>query len=508
MSESHTIPVATNDAASKPKCLRISGIPDSWSEDDLRWCLKTLDPNLRGNDFKLSLYPACHGSGQVCTLNLSQCTEYFQQVVPYKPFFASVQGQDFSIDCDFNGLTPLNTPPKEILADIVAVTGLAGHPYGSWKNRQSQRMWLQDFLPRDLPGVRIMTFGYGSRIEANKGMSRMLDYARFFVDRLYIARSSKSVWLVAILLKTLSHFYSAGTISSHYLHWPLSGWYPNYPGVFFFGTPHQGLRTEELEEMANDLISDPDDTIDLLRKLRAGSEFLESQSDDIADILDKMKSSQTGRYERSGEEVQSVASSAAFMHLRHEVRIPVQANHTDIVKFLSNSDSTYISLVTHLRDCVQSINVTHNEEMRPKKGETGDMEDLAFKLQTFGQLEEAGNTQRQALEVRTSIPRPKHRDTANAMHTLGLTLYHRCQVEEAEKLHRQVVELRTSILGPKHPETVDAMYNLGLTLYGRGQLEETEKIQRQVLEVRTSILGLQDPDTMRAMHNLGLTLYH
>jgi hypothetical protein len=60
-------------------------------------------------------------------------------------------------------------------------------------------------------------------------------------------------------------------------------------GTFFFGTPHQGLRTEELEEMAKDLISDSSDTTDLLRKLRAGSEFLESQSEELVEILDGKK---------------------------------------------------------------------------------------------------------------------------------------------------------------------------------------------------------------------------
>ncbi|CAG8712014.1 16380_t:CDS:2, partial [Acaulospora colombiana] len=453
MSQGHTIPVetniqlATNNAAPKSKCLRISGIPDGWSVDTLRQCLQTLDPNLCDDEFKISLYPACHGSGQVGMLNLSHCTEYFKRVVPYKPFFACAQDQDLSIDCDFNGLTPLNTPPKDILADVVAVTGLAGHPYGSWKSHQSHRMWLQDFLPRDLSGVRIMTFGYDSRIEANKGTSRMLDYARFFVDQLYIARSSKSVWLIRILLMISSHFYSAGTISSYYIYWPLARWYLNYPG----------LRTEELEEMARDLIPDSEDTIDLLRKLRAGSEFLESQSEDIAEILDKMKSSQTGKYERSGEEVQAVAPFAAFVNLRHEIQIPVPANHTDIVKFLSNSDPTYISLVTHLKDCVPSSSPEHkehNEEIpvvnevtvRPKKSEP------------------------------TSLP---DTDTIVAMSNLASTLHDRGQLEEAEKVQRKVLELRIEILGPQHPDTILTMGDLATTIYGRGQLEEAEKIQRK-----------------------------
>jgi hypothetical protein len=41
--------------------------------------------------------------------------------------------------------------------------------------------------------------------------------------------------------------------------------------------------------MAKDLISDSSDTTDLLRKLRAGSEFLESQSEELVEILDGKK---------------------------------------------------------------------------------------------------------------------------------------------------------------------------------------------------------------------------
>ncbi|CAG8773967.1 5961_t:CDS:1, partial [Acaulospora colombiana] len=97
MSQSHTNPVeankqiTANNPVPKSKCLRISGVPDAWSEDTLRQCLEALDPHLCDNEFKISLYPACHGSGQVGMLNLSQCTEYFQQVVPYKPFVARAQ---------------------------------------------------------------------------------------------------------------------------------------------------------------------------------------------------------------------------------------------------------------------------------------------------------------------------------------------------------------------------------------------------------------------------------
>lgn len=33
---------------------------------------------------------------------------------------------------------------------IIAVTGLAGHAFGSWRSRGSPRMWLRDLLPKDI----------------------------------------------------------------------------------------------------------------------------------------------------------------------------------------------------------------------------------------------------------------------------------------------------------------------------------------------------------------------
>lgn len=48
----------------------------------------------------------------------------------------------------------------------MAVTGLAGHAYGSWKDKMSGKMWLEEFLPRSLGEypVRIMTFGYDTSL--------------------------------------------------------------------------------------------------------------------------------------------------------------------------------------------------------------------------------------------------------------------------------------------------------------------------------------------------------
>lgn len=78
---------------------------------------------------------------------------------------------------------------------MIAVTGLAGHAIGSWRNRETQQMWLKDFLPYDVQNIRIMSYGYDSRLVGHVGEAeiRLLDLQRHFVEQLQNARSSVPV---------------------------------------------------------------------------------------------------------------------------------------------------------------------------------------------------------------------------------------------------------------------------------------------------------------------------
>jgi hypothetical protein len=55
--------------------------------------------------------------------------------------------------------------------------------------------------------------------------------------------------------------------------------------IFFFGVPHHGMRTTELEAMVQDMSPDLESQpTKLLQQLREGSEFLESQRDELVNI--------------------------------------------------------------------------------------------------------------------------------------------------------------------------------------------------------------------------------
>ena len=98
-------------------------------------------------------------------------------------------------DQSFHGLTQLYNPTAdstEITADVVAITGLDGHAYGSWSGGNPKRMWLRDFLSKDLPKCRVMIYGYNSKL-SDPGLHTIADFGRGLREELLRARKSEQV---------------------------------------------------------------------------------------------------------------------------------------------------------------------------------------------------------------------------------------------------------------------------------------------------------------------------
>jgi len=141
--------------------------------------------------------------------------------------------------------------------------------------------------------------------------------------------------------------------------------------VFFFGAPHNGMRATELEAIVKDISSDLESQSTkrlLLQQLREGSEFLESQRDELVDIWNGRKvisyyetvNTPSGLYqsyanERNGELAEMAKKVSAQLYLPNEYRIPVPYSHTDMVKFLAPSDRTYCSVASHIEIEVEHI---------------------------------------------------------------------------------------------------------------------------------------------------------
>ncbi|KAF8538592.1 hypothetical protein BDD12DRAFT_884762 [Trichophaea hybrida] len=355
-----------------PKCFRISNVPSTWSKDDLLNSLKEIDPSLErisSNEYQLSLFPACHGSSKTAILNFETCTKYFQKLKTDDfNYQRTSDGSFLVIDSHFHDLTPLSSPEGKIVADVVAVTGLAGHAFNSWRSPDTNSMWLKDFLPKDFKNIRVMAYGYDSSLTGPKrGDARMTDYRRSLLEQLGNARVSANSRPIIFLGHSLGGIVILQTLVESKRNPHYKSILDSTYGIFLFGTPHQGLRTNELESMVD--VDSGGQRKNLMMQLKQGSEYLETQREDLISIwagfegkkllsfYETMKTLPTRMlnsedFEGDGEEVQIVERFSALTFLQSEHRVPVNTTHTGIVKFATSTDSTYQTVVTHITECI------------------------------------------------------------------------------------------------------------------------------------------------------------
>lgn len=102
--------------------------------------------------------------------------------------------QALTFDTHFHGLTALSTPQstKEAV-DCVAVCGLGGHAFGSFKEKGTSYMWLRDSLPKHLPNLRVLLYGYESGLDGSESTQNVSVIADSFVSHLRALRSPSEV---------------------------------------------------------------------------------------------------------------------------------------------------------------------------------------------------------------------------------------------------------------------------------------------------------------------------
>jgi hypothetical protein len=156
--------------------------------------------------------------------------------------------------------------------------------------------------------------------------------------------------------------------------------------IFFAGTPHGGLRTDELEQMAKFELGDDHSMLNLLKQLREDSEYLELQKKDLKSIwssiskivtfyetvktpviqrvvvatapvgdgMTNVLQSVSGDYLLSGNEFKMVRRFSAQLHIPDELQYLVEENHSDMMK-LKEGDSTYETVVREMKKTLEGI---------------------------------------------------------------------------------------------------------------------------------------------------------
>jgi hypothetical protein len=140
-----------------------------------------------------------------------------------------------------------------VLISCIAISGLASHPFGSWKQRGSNSnfMWLRDALPRDITRIRSIIYGYDTSLVMSESFQTVEDIAITFIARLKsIGRTSftaKPIVFLAhslggILLKqALVEMASRGEMENFI--------FSTTREIIFFGTPNRGMHMRHLLPM-------------------------------------------------------------------------------------------------------------------------------------------------------------------------------------------------------------------------------------------------------------------
>ncbi|KAK0638015.1 hypothetical protein DIS24_g10271 [Lasiodiplodia hormozganensis] len=134
----------------------------------------------------------------MATLEFTTIPESLSRFSKESKHKVTVDGCYLVFDDHFLGLTALTDPEDERAIDVVAVSGLNGHPFGSFKTRGGNWMWLRDGLRQDVPGSRVLTYGLNTELIDSKSSENIIDLGRQCREALFSISSATNKPLVLV----------------------------------------------------------------------------------------------------------------------------------------------------------------------------------------------------------------------------------------------------------------------------------------------------------------------
>ncbi|KAK1999116.1 hypothetical protein LX36DRAFT_633060 [Colletotrichum falcatum] len=317
-------------------------------------------------------------------------------------------GFPYSYSCDFDGITPLYEDINGAAVDIIAVPGLGSHPLGSWKSPCSDDVWLRDFLPKDVPNIRVLIYGYDTTLPGSRSKQSIEDLGGILVERLVAFRARDGTTRRPLIF--IGHSLGGLLIKEALIHArrrrdvAVADLAKACYALLFFGVPNLGLRNEQLrtmvrgqpnEALMHDLLVDNDSEASNFLK-RLAEQFSESCKDHyrVMSFFERMLSptiqlDAEGNWRKTGPAslmvTQKSATATGLVAVADEDNIALNADHSGIVKFSSRSQGDYPTVRRRVMDCVERAKldvpkrfVEHSFEQVDKEKVQDCMRSLAF----------------------------------------------------------------------------------------------------------------------------------
>ncbi|MCJ1451370.1 hypothetical protein MMC28_001706, partial [Mycoblastus sanguinarius] len=256
------------------------------------------------------------------------------------------------------GLTVLHPTAEgsnsgDLKVDIVAVHGLNGDAKDTWTDPKTKAFFLEDYLPTDVKGARVLNFSYNADAAFGNTTADILDHAKNLLASLVDQREDDDGKQRPIIFMAYS---LGGIIVKQAINWAnIESQYHNIRdhtlGIVFFGTPHRGSEKgsygKVLANVAAGVMHKPKSKL---------VNALQSNSDTLMRLNSEFRF-QAPRYQiLSFYELKPmrlfssliVEKYSALLDIDGEDQQPIDANHRDMCKVATKDDEMYQKLVKRL----------------------------------------------------------------------------------------------------------------------------------------------------------------
>ncbi|KAL7934394.1 ankyrin repeat-containing domain protein [Trichoderma chlorosporum] len=395
----------------KEPTFRIRGVPNDWDRDKLESFLAERDS--LSLPVVQSLAKEFHGRSQTATVLFRNACQLPLRISLPTPYGEFGELRNLTLDHGFLGITSLFAPPQQDhKVDILAISGLGGHAFGSFKERGGEHMWLRDALPYGITNAsgkriaRIMVYGYDSSLPNSDSFQNLEDLGTTLHSDLRTLATDGSFKPIIIVAHSLG-----GLVVKQFLI-SLSKSKDKVDqrlrravyGIAFFGVPHDGMDIRSLIPMAGDgpnrfLLESIGSTNSQILSIqhRDFSQALvgQGQSEIVSFYETRLSPTavkdELGRWSMSGASAVLV-SKASATHCRPwedgpEHICAINRAHSEMVKF-AEGDPEYDKVLGRINSLAQRAIIARRSPLLPdlSQDQRKCLQSLAFE-----QMQERGN---------------------------------------------------------------------------------------------------------------------